>query len=259
MINTIHRLKEFLKYQQNAKSKYYLHSPFVYQFYLHILEGVPDTEIQNINKLRNKLLHTYDKIVIEDLGTLPGIKERKISSLASKASIPERYGIVLYRLVKHFKPAVILELGTCLGLGTTYLAAGAPISAVTTLEGSRTLAEYAVNNFAELKLNNIQSIQGNFDDTIGAVLDDLAQIDLAFVDGNHRYEPTMRYFHMLMEKANENTILIFDDIYWSTEMTRAWQEIKKDPRITLTIDIYRFGIAFMQHDKLAKEDFILRY
>jgi predicted O-methyltransferase YrrM len=259
MINTIHRLKEFFKYQQKAKSKYYLHSPFVYQFYLDILEGVPDTEIRNINKFRNKLLHTYDKIVIEDLGTIPGRKERRVSSLASKASIPERYGIVLYNLVRHFKPATILELGTCLGIGTAYLASASPSASVTTIEGSRTLAEYTVSNFSGLGFNNIKTIQGNFDDQLQGVLDDLPQIDLVFIDGNHRYEPTMRYFHMLMQKANENTILIFDDIYWSVEMTKAWEEIKKDPRITLTIDIYRFGIVFMQHGKLAKEDFTLRY
>jgi hypothetical protein len=42
-------------------------------------------------------------------------------------------------------------------------------------------------------------------------------------------------------------------------MTQAWAEIKKDPRITLTLDIYRFGIAFMHREKLAMEDFILRY
>ena len=62
-----------------------------------------------------------------------------------------------------------------------------------------------------------------------------------------------------MERAHEGTILVFDDIYWSREMTRAWTEIKKDPRINLTIDIYRFGIVFMHRDKLAKEDFTLRY
>ncbi|MCW3125277.1 MAG: SAM-dependent methyltransferase [Bacteroidetes bacterium] len=259
MINTIHSLIEFLKYQQIAKTKYYLHSPFVYQFYLQILEGVPDTEIRNITKLRNKLLHNHDKIVIEDLGSEPGRKERRISTLASKASIPSRYGEVMYRLVSHFKPNTVLELGTCLGLGTAYLSSAAPAASVTTIEGSRALAAQSVNNFAELGLSNISVVQGHFDDRLPEVLQSMAQVDMAFIDGNHRYEPTMNYFHQIMQKSHDHTILIFDDIYWSVEMTRAWEEIKKDPRITLTIDIYRLGIVFMQHDKLAKEDFILRY
>jgi predicted O-methyltransferase YrrM len=91
------------------------------------------------------------------------------------------------------------------------------------------------------------------------LLSHLSAVDMAFIDGNHRYEPTLRYFNMLMTKAQEYTILIFDDIYWSPEMTDAWQAIKSDPRVSLTIDIYRFGIVFMHRDKLAKEDFILRY
>ena len=82
---------------------------------------------------------------------------------------------------------------------------------------------------------------------------------LTFIDGNHRYEPTIRYFEMLMKNAGEGTILIFDDIHWSPEMTRVWTEIKAHPRINLTLDIFRLGIAFILPEKLAKEDFILRY
>ena len=110
-----------------------------------------------------------------------------------------------------------------------------------------------------MKFNNIEQEIGNFNEKLPEVLAGINTVEMAFIDGNHRYQPTLNYFNLLIEKANENTILVFDDIYWSPEMTRAWTEIKKDPRITLTIDIYRFGIAFMHREKLAKEDFVLRY
>jgi hypothetical protein len=88
MKNTVHRLTEFLKYQRNAKTKYYLHSPFVYQFYLDILEGHTPDELNLIQELRKKLSQTYDKILIDDMGAAPGSKERLVSGLATQASIP---------------------------------------------------------------------------------------------------------------------------------------------------------------------------
>ncbi|MBS1685588.1 MAG: class I SAM-dependent methyltransferase [Bacteroidetes bacterium] len=259
MTNTIHRVKEFLKYQRLAKTKYYLHSPFVYQFYLKVLDKVHAAELQNINKLRNQLLNTHYSLLIEDMGSEPGHKKRLVSSIAAKATVPAHYGHVLYNITRQFQPHTIIELGTCLGIGTAYLAAGAPSSTIMTVEGSEALAAEAVKNLEALGIANVSSIVGNFDDRLPELLETIAKVDLAYVDGNHRYEPTMRYFHMIMNKADENTILIFDDIYWSTEMTQAWDEIKADPRVTLTIDIYRFGIAFLRKEKIAKEDFILRY
>ena len=259
MTYTIHRLKEFLSYQQKAQTKYYIHSPFVYQFYLNILEGNAANHLQNITLLRKRLVQIYDKILINDMGAVPGPKEKIISSLAASASVTEKYGKVLFHLVQYFSPHTIIELGTCLGIGTAYIAAAKPSAKIITIEGSKELSERADIGFKELKFNNIEQIVGDFNEKLPEVLSGIKTVDMAFIDGNHRYDPTMKYFNLLMTKANENSVFVFDDIYWSPEMTRAWSEIKKDPRITLTIDIYRFGIVFMHKEKLAKENFVLRY
>jgi len=259
MTDLIHRLKEFLSYQQRAQTKYYIHSPFVYQFYLYVLEKDTSNQVKSIHTLRHRLLQIYDKVSIKDAGANPGSKEKTVSELASKSSVPDKYGRVLFNLVQYFAPQSIIELGTCIGIGTAYMAAAGASARIVTIEGSETLARLAQQNFNDLNFNNIKPVTGNFDYKLPEVLTGLDSVDMAFIDGNHRYEPTLRYFHLLMEKSIENTILVFDDIYWSREMTRAWAEIKRDPRITLTIDIYRFGIAFLHRDKLAKEDFVLRY
>ena len=34
------------------------------------------------------------------------------------------------------------------------------------------------------------------------------------------------------------------NIYWSKGMTKAWEEIKKDSRVKISIDLYYFGIVF---------------
>ena len=259
MIDTIYRLKEFLSYQQRAQTKYYIHSPFVYQFYLNVLQGSPTPMFQNIKALHNMLHQNYNKISINDMGAVPGTKQKTVAQMATKASIPHKYGCVLFNILQYYTPQNVIELGTCLGLGTAYMALANAAAKIITIEGAESLSILAKQNFEQLTLKNIEQVTGNFDEKLPLILNRIDTIDLAFIDGNHRYEPTIRYFNLLMENTHENSILIFDDIYWSREMAQAWQQIKKDNRVTLSIDLYRLGIVFFHKDKLAKEDFTLRF
>ena len=259
MLHTLHRLLEFLKYQKRAKSKYYLHSPFIYQMYLNVLESTEKDDFKKLKYQHSPLYHSPKIVQIEDMGAVQRTIERRLSTLASRASMPTKYGQMLYRLVSYFNPKTIIELGTCLGIGTSYLATASPTSAITTIEGSATLSEIAKSNFREWGLFNITSLKGHFDTVLPPLLASSPPIDMVFIDGNHRYEPTLRYFQLLMQYSHAGTILIFDDIYWSSEMTKAWTAIKADPRISVTIDLYRMGICFLRTDTLAKEDFVLRY
>ncbi len=64
---------------------------------------------------------------------------------------------------------------------------------------------------------------------------------------------------MCLPCIHEQTIFIFDDIYWSCEMTEAWEIIKSSPKVTLTIDLYRMGIVFFDPAIREKQDFYLRF
>jgi hypothetical protein len=113
--------------------------------------------------------------------------------------------------------------------------------------------------FKNLGFQNIQLIEGNFDHSLPNYLNSISTIGIAYVDGNHRYKPTMQYFNLLLTKSNDQTILIFDDIHWSSEMEKAWEEIKADPRVTLTIDLFYIGIVFFRQEQLEKENFTIRF
>jgi len=41
-------------------------------------------------------------------------------------------------------------------------------------------------------------------------------------------------------------------------MTEAWEEIKNHPEVTLTIDIFQFGIVFFRKG-IEKQHFVLSY
>ena len=99
---------------------------------------------------------------------------------------------------------------------------------------------------------------GNFDQTLSLALKKLNNIDCVFFDGNHKKEPTLKYFHESLSYINTNSFFIFDDIHWSKEMEKAWGEIKTHKQVTLSIDLFQIGIVFFR-DMQEKQDFVLRY
>jgi len=62
------------------------------------------------------------------------------------------------------------------------------------------------------KVDNIQFVKGNFNDTLEAVLNNMTKVDLAFVDGNHRYQATIDYTKQILRQAHEKTAIIVDTL-----------------------------------------------
>lgn len=240
-----------------------MHSPFVFQFILHVLNNqsgyIPPAEIE---VLRKKLKNDKSILQIEDLGAgsrVAATKERSVQQLATSALKPPKYAHLLYRLVKHYQPKTIVELGTSLGITTSYLAVANPIASITTIEGSKAVAAIATNNFSKLQLKNIRLLNGNFDALLPTVINEHTTIDLAYIDGNHRYQPTLNYFQQFLAKAHNDSIFVFDDIHWSKEMEQAWEEIKNHPSVRCTVDIFFLGFVFFRSEFKVKQHFSIRF
>jgi predicted O-methyltransferase YrrM len=166
---------------------------------------------------------------------------------------------LLFRLVNHFQPATTLELGTSLGLTTAYLAAANSRQQVITFEGCPNTAAVARETFEKLELKNVRLVEGNLDQTLPATLAGLTKpVDFVFFDGNHRYEPTLRYFEQCLAKAHENSVFVLDDIHWSAEMEQAWEAIKAHSAVTVTVDLFYVGLVFFRKTQ-PRQDFWLRY
>lgn len=257
-MNGFFRLKYFIFYKWRAKTKYYLHSPFVYQFYLNVLEGSTDAALQAIDNIRRQLSSNNQVVEVKDLGA-GNASAKKICAIESNVAVRKKYGYLLYRLVKYFKPDNILELGTSIGISSLYLASANPQTTVISIESNSSLVKVAHNNYTALGINNVITHTGNFDNVLPQILQNQPSLGLVFFDGNHKKDATLKYFKLCLEKATAESIFIFDDIYWSTEMNEAWNEIKAHPQITLSLDVFQFGICFFRKEKLSKEEFILRY
>jgi predicted O-methyltransferase YrrM len=127
------------------------------------------------------------------------------------------------------------------------------------LKGSKDIAAIAAENFASLQLHNIHQQTGNFDDLLPSVIHHLSSIDLAYIDGNHRYEPTLRYFTQLLPALHNNSILVFDDIHWSADMEKAWRQIQQHPAVQCTVDIFFLGFVFFRKEFKVKQHFTVRF
>lgn len=239
-----------------------IHSPFVFDFVTSVLnDSQPYPDYAKIEDLRQKLLKDQTPLTIEDMGAgsaYAATQTRSIAAIAKNAAKPPRLGQLLYRIARRYQPSTIVELGTSLGLSAAYLATGAPQGRLCTIEGAPAIAEAANRNLRSLDLN-VKIVKGNFDEQLLPLLDSLPPIDLAFVDGNHRREPTLRYVDTLLHHAARPSAFIFDDIHWSKEMEEAWTKIKTDPRVHLTIDLFFIGIVFLRDEFKIKQDFIIRY
>jgi len=136
---------------------------------------------------------------------------------------------------------------------------GGPGAKIITMEGAPSVAASACQNFNRLNFRNIAIIEGNFDQTLASVLKQLPQVDLVFVDGNHRREPTERYFTQLLPAVHNDSILIFDDIHWSREMEQAWETVINTSIVRCSIDLFFAGILFFRHEFKEKQHFRIRF
>ena len=239
-----------------------MHSPFVYEFIRDVMNDKNSyPAYQKTESLRQNLLQNYSVLQVEDFGAGSSVtrnSSRTISSIAKNAAKSKKLGQLLFRIARHYQPSHVLELGTSLGITTSYLSQAVPGARVITMEGASSIASVAAKNFQELNLSNIELVRGNFDQTLKQVLESVPTIDLAFIDGNHRQEPTLRYFRDITSKTGNDSVLIFDDIHWSKGMETAWEAIKADPSVRCTIDLFFIGVVLFRKEFREKRHFSIR-
>ncbi|MFC2096956.1 O-methyltransferase [Bacteroidota bacterium] len=254
----------YLKYLMFSWHKYGygIHSPFVYDLIKNVMNSrMPNKQTLEIENIRKKLISSNLVVETEDYGALTEkchYKKKKISSIVKDTAIKKKYGRLLYKMIARYKPANILELGTSLGFSTMYMAMANSESKVYTIEGCPNTLNFAKNNFKELNLNNIIASNGKFDEILSDLIKEVGKLDLVFFDGNHKKEPSLDYFNKCLSFADDKSIFIFDDINWSAEMREAWEEIKSNEAISLTIDLYFMGLVFFMKD-FRRQDFIIRF
>jgi len=245
-VNKIKYAYKFLRHILDAKNTkgHGIHSPYLYRFtHNAIYEKNPFYVFSQIETLRENLYYDDRKIFIKDYGT-GNDRESRVMDVAKTSLKKPKWAQLLFRAVNFTKAENVLELGTSLGLTTSYMASVSKDIKVTSLEGSEALAKIARENFEKLEIENIELVVGNIDETLAPTLSKLDKLDLVFFDANHQKEPVLKYFQQCLELSHAETVFILDDIHWSSSMEQAWCEIRKHEAVTATFDLFEMGIVF---------------
>lgn len=256
-------IKSYLKFLYNSKNEHGVHSPFVFDLVTKCFyDKKKYQEYQSLSEYRKFLLKSKTTIEVTDFGAGSRVfksNKRQISKIAKTAGISPKRAELLFRITKYFQPDTILEIGTSLGLATSALSLGNSNAKITSLEGCPQTMAVAKNLFqvSGFKLQNIEFINTEFSSYLKTQQLTTDNRQLIYFDGNHSKKATLEYFELLLPTITNETVWIFDDIHWSSDMEEAWETIKNHPKVTVTIDTFQWGIVFFRTEQ-EKEHFTIR-
>lgn len=249
----IDQIKHYISYFARAKSAYQIEDKHVRDIILRMVESSPHhPDLDLIEQARKEMKADNTLLTFVEHGAgsknLTG-SQRKVSDVAATSLSQPNQCAQIYRLAQQLRPQNTIELGTSLGLMSYGIALGHKQGNIYTIEGNDDTAAYARGVHQKANIDNVEVINDVFDNCLTDLLKKLGTLDLAIIDGNHTYEATIRYFDQMRSYATESTVLVFDDIYWSSGMQKAWQKIKGHDQVSCTIDLYDIGVVFLEKNK----------
>jgi predicted O-methyltransferase YrrM len=176
----------------------------------------------------------------------PVVLRKVLSDVTARVSSSPKRARLLYSLIEEFRPEVALEMGSGVGISTSYQAAACAEAGgrLVCLEGAPGLAAVTAGVLERSGLRNRVDVRvGWFDDTLPPALAE--GVAYAYVDGYHQREPTLRYHELLVEHTRPGAVLVYDDIRWSEGMEEAWSVIAADPRVAVSVDLRWRGLVVL--------------
>lgn len=261
-MNALQEAFHYLIHFCAAKKRHGIHSPLVYTLSDSVFSFKnTNAHFSELLDLKKEWLQNKDILEIQDFGAgtrvAKGQNKRTISEIARVSTADQKQAQALYHLVNFLKPKAILELGTNLGWTSFHMAKAAPESQVVSIEGSKSLHDFAELHRKKLKLDNLNFVCSEFGQLLSTPNWTQLKFDLVYMDGNHRKDPTLSYCKLLEPYLSDNAVIVIDDIYWSKEMTEVWNNLRVQDKYPLTIDCFYFGLLFLEK-RNQKEHFRLR-
>ena len=250
-------LRKLISYRFKAKTIHQIHSPFVFHLVKDCLSVPFPEKYMDIQKLKRALRSNQTLLEFTDYGKEGEKVKKTVSKIARTSLKPRKYAELLAQLCGYFKVKNAIELGTSLGISSSYIARNIS-GKLYTFEGGISVLNLARDNWTKLGIENIESIPGPFSDSLDQIDQSLAPFDLIFIDGHHKYQPTLAYFKHLIRVSDDQTVFVFDDIHWSAEMEKAWEEIKEMTEVRCTVDLFFIGLVFLRKE-LSKKHFVVKY
>ncbi len=257
--NKIQYAGAYARYLAAGKSRWSVHSPFLYELIEKVIRNkAHDQKLDPLLRWQEQLRGRHERLAWQELGAGKNVRHKRVSRIFRQTIRPFSQYRILSGLVRFSGAREVLELGTGLGLSTLALAAAGDHVRVCSIEGNKALYDFVRIHSTPYHSGNIEFIHGRIGSSLALILPKIAKADLVFMDGNHRYHPSIRYYDLLQPFLHESSLMILDDIHWSQGMEWAWEELSARPEVGLSVDMFHFGLLFFRKD-LEKRHFILRY
>lgn len=230
------KITSYFSFLLKSTNEHGVHSPFVFQL----------VTLCFYKKTSKQAITTYTTLKKSVLKKFPTFK---------KKGIHNKKAFLLIRLIPYLNIKTILQIGTSINLNTLALSIGNSKITIQTLNACENTANISKKMIESFNLNNIVTIC-SINETLNPLIINNT-FDLIYFDGNFKKETTLYSFKSCLESIHNNSVFIFENIYENSEMLETWEEIKKHPLVTVTINTYFWGIVFFRKEQ-AKQHFTIR-
>jgi hypothetical protein len=153
-------------------------------------------------------------------------------------------------MVRYFEPDSVVSFGRLTALNTTALALG-HLQTKIYLEQSDDFLE-TLNSMGIVNVNLIQPAE--FDS------EHFRRLNTGFVFFSRASfeDDTWDYLVDCLNYKTADSVFVFEGIHHNKAMEDAWEEIKGNEDVSVTLDLYCIGMVFFR-EGIEKQDFVLKY
>ena len=235
----------FIDYWLHAVDDHSLHHPFIYKFYNEVIKpSLRQKSFDDVEHIRQGFLRNKERLEFNQVGagsTVVSTDHWTVQKIAHTSVSPKKVSALLYNIGRFLKSDNVVELGTSLGVNTRWMAQIEEAN-IHTIEGVPEIYDLAVGHLHNL--SNVRTYCGDIDELLPDILAKLSDVDMAYLDANHTYEATLRYYELIAVKRQPSSVIVVGDIHWSDEMEKAWDYLMKLEEVTLTVDLFHCGLIF---------------
>lgn len=261
LIDSMYQIIQFIRFYFLAIGKHRVHSPFVYSFIENVLEDQRWFYAFDEIEFQRKALAKID-LKIKLKYNIQGAKKQydayTLKSLI-KTSVLNPYKCrVLFRTLEFLELKKGLELGSSIGISSSYLAKAVSPGILYCMTENAALCDLANKVHKSLNITNCNNLCKSFNEIMEETQLKFDEADFVFINGIESSRDTVRYFEQVLPFLHEKSIIIINDIYRSGKIHEDWQRIKSNKKVTLSIDLFYFGIVFFSPDFKERQNFRLK-
>ncbi len=239
----IRRIYTFFTFLLRSKNQHGVHSPFVFKI---VTQAFYRKKVVNPD-WKNFL--DYRKSVLDNKKNITSFSESKSPKFSVKRAR------ILYNLCAVLQPQNVLEIGSSLGLASTCISLPNKNTKLTIVERNKHTNNITPETFQENNVKYSEVLVGDFNTIFPKSLSNIS-FDFVFINQNSS-ENILHIFNLLLNTVNNESTLIFTDIHKNKETMKMWQAIYNHPKVTVSIDTYKWGIVFFRKEQ-EKEHFVIR-